>query len=355
MLARAVRTSTFDAGARLTSTTTERQRLTPNQIGSDTHMSKKTKRYLMLLVAVGLIAVAAGGSGTFASFSAETANNGNYFASGTLFLHNTGPNATTCTSESDTNNNQNSAGGSNGCDWLFHVGPNLLSEGANPTAALTLSNAGTVNGQTLKFQLAGACQDTSPVIASLTTEVASGDPFSPGTLHVAGLTQTLLAGTKITLTDGAPGSGQTYTVTADTSSSTIQVTGPVAAQTYTTATTKVTLAATFSGVKLCAGLRFYIQEVDGSNNPLKCIYGGSGTSCNPLAATPFSSISAIGPDGWATLTLATDGSANTVTRTGIDPGKSRHFLIGVQVPSPLTNSFQNDQISFDLQWQLDQV
>jgi predicted ribosomally synthesized peptide with SipW-like signal peptide len=319
-------------------------------------MSKKTKRYLMLLVAVGLIAVAAGGSGTFASFSAETANNGNYFATGTLFLHNTGPNGTSCTSESDTNNNQNSASGSNGCDWLFHVGPNLLTENANPTAALTLSNAGTVNGQTLKFQLGGPCVDAAPTIASLTTQVTSGATFPATTLHVSGLTQTLLAGTKITLTDGAPGSGQTYTVTADTSGPDIQVTGPAAAQNYTVSGTKVTLAATFSGgASLCSGLRFYIQEVDASNNPVKCVYGGSGTTCNPLTATPFSSISAIAPNSWATLTLATDEGANTATHTGIDPGKTRHFLIGVKVPSLLTNSYQNDQITFDVQWQLNQV
>ena len=54
-------------------------------------MSKKRfKQYLMLLTVVGLVAVAAGGgSGTFASFTAETTNAGNTFATGTLVLSNT--------------------------------------------------------------------------------------------------------------------------------------------------------------------------------------------------------------------------------------------------------------------------
>ena len=38
---------------------------------------KRVKQYLMLLTVIGLIAVAANGAGTFASFSAQTTNAGN--------------------------------------------------------------------------------------------------------------------------------------------------------------------------------------------------------------------------------------------------------------------------------------
>jgi len=80
--------------------------------------TKKTKRYLMLLAALGLIAIAAGSSGTFASFNAEVSNNNNTFTSGTLFLHDI-HGSTECASESGANNSN--LGSSNGCATLFNV------------------------------------------------------------------------------------------------------------------------------------------------------------------------------------------------------------------------------------------
>ena len=97
-------------------------------------MSKKTKRYLMLLAAVGLIAVAAGGSGTFATFNAEVTNSGNTFASGTLFLHDTPNGGTVCKSEDDLTNNTYSS-----CTFLF----NADLSGGSQTATLALNNPGT--------------------------------------------------------------------------------------------------------------------------------------------------------------------------------------------------------------------
>jgi predicted ribosomally synthesized peptide with SipW-like signal peptide len=118
-------------------------------------MSKKRiKQYLMLLTVIGLVSVAAG-SGTFASFSAETTNPGNTFAAGTLFLHNT-KGATTCTSESATTGpfNVNPGDGTNGdtCATLFTAD---LSAGA-ATAHLALNNAGSIDTSDLKFKV-GSC------------------------------------------------------------------------------------------------------------------------------------------------------------------------------------------------------
>lgn len=78
---------------------------------------KRTKQYLMLLMVIGLVSIAAGGGGTFASFSAETANNGNEFATGSLILNNNGGH-NTCTSAVDSTNH-NSSG--TGCDTLFNI------------------------------------------------------------------------------------------------------------------------------------------------------------------------------------------------------------------------------------------
>jgi predicted ribosomally synthesized peptide with SipW-like signal peptide len=86
---------------------------------------KRIKQYLMLLLAIGVIAVAASGGGTFASFSAEVTNANNVFATGSLILNNT-HGSTTCTSAinsgvSNNTNNLNSTG--HDCATLFNVAP----------------------------------------------------------------------------------------------------------------------------------------------------------------------------------------------------------------------------------------
>jgi predicted ribosomally synthesized peptide with SipW-like signal peptide len=101
-------------------------------------MSKKRiKQYLMLLTVIGLVSIASG-SGTFASFSAQTTNAGNTFAAGTLFLHNLANGTTSCSSESQTTGNVNIDPA--GCGVLFTAN---LSQGA-ATAHLALTNAGSL-------------------------------------------------------------------------------------------------------------------------------------------------------------------------------------------------------------------
>jgi hypothetical protein len=88
-----------------------------------------------------------GGTGTFASFNAEVANNGNTFASGTLFLHETQAGNTACTSESDTTNNSFSGAG---CNVLFNA--SSLTSGVQ-TAHLALNNNGTIPAADTKFNV----------------------------------------------------------------------------------------------------------------------------------------------------------------------------------------------------------
>lgn len=115
---------------------------------------KRVKQYLMLLCVIGLVSVASG-SGTFASFTAETTNPGNTFASGTLYLHDTPNGGTTCTSESATtspNFNINPGNGSNGdnCAAFF---TNASFTGGAVTAHLALNNAGTIPSSDIKFDV----------------------------------------------------------------------------------------------------------------------------------------------------------------------------------------------------------
>ena len=75
--------------------------------------TKRVKQYLMLLTVIGVASIAANGSGTFASFTAETVNPGNTFSTGTLFLHNTVGAGTICSSDTQASNINT------GCSTLF--------------------------------------------------------------------------------------------------------------------------------------------------------------------------------------------------------------------------------------------
>ncbi|MES1246313.1 MAG: hypothetical protein ABUS54_01415 [Actinomycetota bacterium] len=101
---------------------------------------KRIKQYLMLLLVIGVVSIAAGGgNGTFASFSAETTNSGNYFATGTLVLNDNGG-ATTCTSAgSNISANQNGTD----CDTLFTLPGGA---GSSFTYAKTTSNGAVTSG-----------------------------------------------------------------------------------------------------------------------------------------------------------------------------------------------------------------
>lgn len=129
---------------------------------------KRIKQYLMLLMAIGVIAVAASGGGTFASFNAQVTNPGNTFASGTLFLHNV-KGATTCTSESNSLNvNPGTGTGGDACAVVFN-GINLATT-TSTTANLELANAGTVNAQNIRFRVANcSVTDNSATTGSSTT------------------------------------------------------------------------------------------------------------------------------------------------------------------------------------------
>ncbi len=312
-------------------------------------MSKKTKRYLMLLVAVGLIAVAAGGSGTFATFSAETANTGNTFATGTLLLHNNGG-TTTCTSEADSGNANVIS--PTGCDVLFTQAS--ITPGTLYTANLKLSNAGTLNASGIKFALGSTgCVEAKPTIA--TNGVALTNGVAPATLTLTNLNQDLLTGTQVQLHEGA--NSQTYTVSGDYSagaSVVVTLAAPANANfSYTTAAT-VSLAAFGTGT-LCSNLQVYIQERDGGFvTNAKCVYGLAlnGTTCDP---TPVGfPLSGIGTNVAANpLALASAASSNTLLQ--LTAKKSRYFVIGILAPASLTNANQNDMVTFDLKWHIDQA
>jgi len=300
---------------------------------------KRVKQYLMLLLAIGVIAVVASGSGTFASFTAETQNDNNTFATGTLFLHNT-KGATTCTSESGTGNLQVSPT----CATLFAV--TNLAPSSTSTADLTLANAGSVNSADIQFDRPTLCLNSAASIGTLNASVTDTSTSLP----ILSLAQTVLANTVIKLTDGS--NSKSYKVNTDTTTNGVGVVTnvpvtPVAggnAGTYSTAST-ITFDLGFTITPaLCGQLKLSIDEWDTTNAvSLGCAYGvatgGPGTACDTSQGTALSGLP-------ATITpLSITG--------GLNAGQSRTFRISVLAPASLGNSDMTTQAKFSLLWHLE--
>ena len=314
----------------------------------------KTKRYLVLLAAVGLVAAALGGTGTFASFTAETTNTGNYFATGTLLLHNNGG-TTTCTSEADTSNNANNLS-TNGCDVLFKVAP--LTDSNPHWAHLTLTNAGSIDAADIKFNAPGGC---SPVASSfgpntLTTALVASNPVS--ILHFTSLTGSIAAGDAIFLTEGTHAQTFTAAAAAAATATSVAVVNVNANFSYTTAAS-IGVSPTFGSANLCNGLEIIIVQTatntfngDSPTGAVSCAYG-VGNAGPPNTGCAFDPSKTLGnlPNGSPTPLV----EADTTTSTTLPAGASKFFLIGVQPTTSLSNPYQNRRAQFDLHWQIDQA
>ena len=316
----------------------------------------KTKKYLMLLAAIGLIATAAGGVGTFAGFNAEVANNGNYFQTGTLFLHDTAG-GTTCTSESATNNINRSSGDT--CNALFQV---TLTSATTPTYyAITLKNAGTISADGVKFFAGGAgCSSTFNSAYTVGT-LSQNETGTVSVLHTSALAYGIPTGTTITV------SGQNFTTVGASTvgATTITISSQAITGTLTSGTA-VTYVPSFGNGNLCSGLDVGIVETDatqsGGNviaNAVGCAYGTpSGNVCSltnafTLANLPYENDPNFGTNGPTALTLASGLNGNTLTQ--LTAGQQRTFLIAVKPDGSFGNTYQNKKATVDLVWHIDQV
>lgn len=211
---------------------------------------KRIKQYLLLLLAIGVIAVVASGSGTFASFNAEVTNGGNTFATGSLILNNT-HGTTTCTSAFGTgatsNQNQPSNGAGVDCGTLFN----------NVTFAPTHAVANGTNG---------ASQITLTSI-SLNGVIYNGD--------------------KLVIT---PTSGPAFTVTAAnttpvTTATTVALTAALTAPTFTGATVLDATPTSFADVTLQNAGTINANDITVKPSGCTSSYGeGSGTLGSPVTA-----------------------------------------------------------------------
>jgi predicted ribosomally synthesized peptide with SipW-like signal peptide len=373
--------------------------------------SKRVKQYLMLLTAIGLIAIASGGgSGTFASFTAEVHNPGNTFATGSLYLHDSVTNLTECTSESAASNSNTTEtpGTGHACDTLFTVpnstfAPNGTVDiaGTHTTGALTATittidvkdwNGGSTG---LQFAIPNGAElqldnGTTTDICTVNGAVAQGatsivvnscalgahsygagalieseGPFighltlrNAGTIDGKDLKFALdsvsnAGGCHQTVT----GLGGSTTLCADTDFTITEVN-----KNFTATVNQATGATT--GAQGCA----YGTAVGGGCTATSQTLGGVPTQ-NPTTFT----------GSWAPLALSSGGGSNNTRQpigvdsttahatgsgpgpTGVSPGTSdtnpggaRYFLVEIW-PGSLTNNDMGATAQFDLIWHMDQA
>jgi predicted ribosomally synthesized peptide with SipW-like signal peptide len=374
--------------------------------------SKRVKQYLMLLTAIGLIAIASGGgSGTFASFTAEVHNPGNTFATGSLYLHDSVTNLAECKSEeapanSNTSETPNTSG--HNCDTLLTVpnstlAPNGLVDeaGANTTGPLTgtITNIDVTdwNGGTtgLQFGIAdgaevqldnGTTQDICTVNGAVaqgaTTIVVSScalGAHSYGAGSIVSSHGPFIA--HLTLRNAGSIDGSDLKFALDSVSN--------------AGGCDQTVAGLGGSTTLCSHLDFTITEVDNTfsaavdsttgdiTSGQGCAYGtaaSNGCLANSHVMTDVSTQNPTTFSGsWTSLNLfSTGGTNNTRQPVGVDstlnhatgsgpgdpnadpgtndsnPGGARYFLVTIW-PGDLTNGDQGATATFDIIWHMDQA
>jgi hypothetical protein len=206
---------------------------------------KRVKQYLMLLLAVGVIAVVASGSGTFASFNAEVTNGGNTFATGSLILNNTNGN-TTCTSAFGTLGTANTNASGVDCATLF----------SNVTFSPVHATANGTNGA-----------------SSITLTAITGGAIYRGDKLVV-----------------KPTSGPAFTVTADnaapiTTATAVPIVETITAATFTGASVLDASPTAFADVKLENAGTIAANDIILTPSGCTSSYGeGSGTLGTPVSA-----------------------------------------------------------------------
>lgn len=158
---------------------------------------KKIKRAMMVMMAVGVASIFAG-QGAFASFSAETSNNGSSIASGTLTLSNTVNSNSACvTTNAATQNNLNPACGA--AFTLTNVAPGVY----GGSAQITLQNTGSIDASKLYLW-------ASSVNATLSSGLTGGNTIT--SLPITALEGNISLGDSIVVSNGTH--SQTFVTTA---------------------------------------------------------------------------------------------------------------------------------------------
>ena len=297
----------------------------------------RTKKGLITLLVIGALATI--GVGTYATFTATTANQNNTFATGTLLLSNTVRNASACVSTAGSGAVIGTGNSNTTCSAVI-ANTAANKPGDSTFGAIMLKNVGTVTPASLTVQ-ASTCTTgnrsgetvygtasnfCTAVDGYLQEETASGATTS-GSLSGAAVTSVpvnaLTAGQAAQLTVGTP-----FVVGDGTN-----VQSFVVAAAPGTGATAITVTSTNLGsATLASGATVY--------TPSNCRWGTGTTTCS------FSSSYTIN-SGANPLT------ATTTLTGGLAPGTPRIFVLGLEVDSTTAdNTYQGLQGTFNLTWQI---
>lgn len=248
--------------------------------------SKRIKQYLMLLLAIGVVAVVASGSGTFASFNAQVQHNNNYFATGTLLLHATSG-GTTCASESNSGNLNVSD--PTGCTVLFNYQIGSPGHG-------TL-NTGLTNGNSV----------TQLVVDNLSAGVEPGDliKVTEGGNQVFTAAATVAAGNPATIPVVAVNASQNFTNAA-----TVDV------QTYTK---YASIELKNAGTLNAKDIQFGMPGCTNSAQTTLTIGTTNANLINGATTVSLASGAAFGVPSGKTITI---GGQNATLSAQLNPGQS---------------------------------
>jgi predicted ribosomally synthesized peptide with SipW-like signal peptide len=381
--------------------------------------SKRVKQYLLLLSAIGLIAIASGGSGTFASFTAEVHNPGNTFSTGSLYLHDSVTNLAECKSEeapsnSNTSETPNTSG--HDCDTLFTVpnstlAPNakLNDAGGNGPYPLT----GDISGETIDLLnwnggTTSPLQFAIPANSEIQFDNGTTSDICPvdGTGAAAGAA-TVTLGTCDVGGDSYDSTGSGTIVSSEgpfVAHLTLRNAGTIDGSDLKFALDSVsnpsgcdqTVAGLGGSTTLCAHTDFTITEVNSSfsatiNQSTGNITGGQGcaygTSNGSGGCTPTSSnLGAVTTQNpttfsgtWTSLSLFSGGGTNNTRQpigvdsvnghaTGSGPGDQNadpgtndanpggaRYFLVEIWPGGLTNADMGATATFDVIWHMDQA
>jgi predicted ribosomally synthesized peptide with SipW-like signal peptide len=100
---------------------------------------------------------------------------------------------------------------------------------------------------------------------------------------------------------------------------------------------------------VCSALNLYIQEWDDAahTTPTACWYGT--TSATDTCDTAFTTGATLAAFGTGTHDISVGPAATGFAASG-DPGDTRYFTIGVQLPSTANNTYQGRQAVASLSW-----
>ncbi len=233
---------------------------------------KRVKQYLTMLMVVGIVAIASGGgSGTFASFTAEVSNNGNTFETGTLTLGaDAGDTGASCWSTGDgaVSHTNNTAV----CNAIF-TNVNWQPGTAAKKYEITIENGGTVNGTLSVY--ATACTHSNASLSATAQYVyqGTGDPCQAIAISIQQLTSSNTSSTTGSCLLPASGSCSTGTVLSNLGTSVTHATslGTIDASGTSTATKKYFLVTVifpassssdneYQGLDASFGLTWHLEQ-----------------------------------------------------------------------------------------------